>query len=58
MLKLSYICVLNRFNFFYNQGSTSTHPQGVSASLSTPPSAARNISEGDCGSGHNITPPP
>ncbi|PUZ50985.1 hypothetical protein GQ55_6G124000 [Panicum hallii var. hallii] len=39
-------------------GSTSTHPRGVSASPSTPASAPRNISGGDCGSGHNITPPP
>ncbi|PVH33774.1 hypothetical protein PAHAL_8G062400 [Panicum hallii] len=38
-------------------GSTSTHPRGVFASPSTPPSTARNISGGDCGSGHNITPP-
>ncbi|PVH34544.1 hypothetical protein PAHAL_8G244000 [Panicum hallii] len=37
-------------------GSTSSHPQGVSGSPSTPPSTARNIYEGDGGSGHNITP--
>ncbi|PUZ66534.1 hypothetical protein GQ55_3G320300 [Panicum hallii var. hallii] len=29
-------------------GSTSTHPRGVSASPSTPPSTARNIFGGDC----------